>query len=353
MRKVLLFAIIAMYAIVSSAKSNKDGEAWIEKSWKEKAKPLVLEEIGTKDLLEFAECCYVFDDIMVVQNYDNSGKHLLEFVDMNAMKIQRQALMIGNGPGEVINAIIINSGKYLTIDDFMKSRFAKIDVAAYLNDKESVITFRDYSFDSQHLDFWDEERFICINPYRFINKKLKINQDEPRFLILEANDEIPHKKDQVEALDINYGDILINKKAGKVCFVSYNTPSIEFYDSNLRPINTLSGPDELNPEYSIRNNYVLSGSDIVRGYFCSTYNDTDIWLAYDGRMLSLMEILDNGGAITSSDSYIFRLDWDGKIRESYRLRKDKKIKSMSIGPNGQLYLACEVEGILKLFKAKP
>ena len=83
--------------------------AWIEKSWKGKAKPLVLEEIGTKDLLEFAECCYVFDDILVVQNYVNSDRHLLEFVDMNTMKIQRQALMIGNGPGEVINAIIINS----------------------------------------------------------------------------------------------------------------------------------------------------------------------------------------------------------------------------------------------------
>ena len=41
MRKVLLFAIIAMYAIVSSAKSNKDGEAWIEKSWKEKAEKLL------------------------------------------------------------------------------------------------------------------------------------------------------------------------------------------------------------------------------------------------------------------------------------------------------------------------
>ena len=91
MRKVLLFAIIAMYAIVSSAKSNKDGEAWIEKSWKENAKPLVLEEIGTKDLLEFAECCYVFDDILVVQNYVNSDRHLLEFVDMHRYSLAQEA----------------------------------------------------------------------------------------------------------------------------------------------------------------------------------------------------------------------------------------------------------------------
>ena len=353
MRKVLLFAIIAMYAIVSSAKSNKDGEAWIEKSWKENAKPLVLEEIGTKDLLEFAECCYVFDDILVVQNYVNSDRHLLEFVDMNTMKIQRQALMVGNGPGEVINAIIINSGKYLNVDDFMKSRFAKIDVTAYLNDKESVITFRDYSFDSQRLDLWDEERFICINPYRFINKKLKINQDEPRFLLVDGNDDIPHKNGQVDATRINYGDILINEKSRKVCYVSHETPAIEFYDSALKHLSTLSGPDDLAPKYSVKNNNVDYDGDFVQGYIGSCYNDNDIWLAYQGRMLNLTELLKNNGNVENADTYIFKLDWDGNIKDSFLVRKDKKIKSMSIGPDGQLYLACEVEGILKLFKAKP
>lgn len=353
MRKVLLFAIIAMYAIVSSAKSNKDGEAWIEKSWKENAKPLVLEEIGTKDLLEFAECCYVFDDILVVQNYVNSDRHLLEFVDMNTMKIQRQALMVGNGPGEVINAITINSGKYLTIDDFMKSRFAKIDVTAYLNDKESLITFRDYSFDSQRLDLWDEERFICINPYRFINKKLKINQDEPRFLLVDGNDDIPHKNGQVDATRINYGDILINEKSRKVCYVSHETPAIEFYDSALKHLSTLSGPDDLAPKYSVKNNNVDYDGDFVQGYIGSCYNDNDIWLAYQGRMLNLTELLKNNGNVENADTYIFKLDWDGNIKDSFLVRKDKKIKSMSIGPDGQLYLACEVEGILKLFKAKP
>ena len=353
MRKVLLFAIIAMYAIVSSAKSNKDGEAWIEKSWKEKAKPLVLEKIGTKDLLEFAECCYVFDDILVVQNYVNSDRHLLEFVDMNTMKIQRQALMVGNGPGEVINAIIINSGKYLNVDDFMKSRFAKIDVAAYLNDKESVITFRDYSFDSQRLDFWKDGRYICINPYRFINKKLKINQNEPRFLLIDGNDDIPHKNGQVDATRINYGDILINEKSRKVCYVSHETPAIEFYDSALKHLSTLSGPDDLAPKYSVKNNNVDYDGDFVQGYIGSCYNDNNIWLAYQGRMLNLTELLKNNGNVENADTYIFKLDWDGNIKDSFLVRKDKKIKSMSIGPDGQLYLACEVEGILRLFKAKP
>ena len=349
----LFVCIFAMLALTSAAKTIKESEVRIEKSWKKNAKPLVLEETNTKDLLEFAECCYVFDDIMVVQNYVNSGKHLLEFVDMNTMKIQRQALMIGNGPGEVINAIIINSGKYLTVDDFMKSRFAKIDVAGYLNDKESVIKFKDYGFDSQRLDFWNDGRYICINPYRFINKKLKINQNEPRFLLVDGNDDIPYKNGQVDATRINYGDILINEKSGKVCYVSHEVPAIEFYDSDLKHLGTLSGPDDLAPKYSVKNNNVDYDGDFVQGYIGSCYNDNDIWLAYQGRMLNLTELLKNNGNVEKADTYIFKLDWDGNIKDSFLVRKDKKIKSMSIGPNGQLYMSCEVEGILKLFKAKP
>ena len=353
MRKnVLLFTIITLFALTSAAKTKKDGDNWIEKSWKENAKPLVLEEIDTKDLLEFAECCYVFDDIMVVQNYINSGKYLLEFVDMKTMKIMRQALMKGNGPGEVINAIILNSGKYLTIDDFMKSRFAKIDVAGYLNDKESVIKFKDYGFDSQRLDMWDEERFICINPYRFINKKLKINQDEPRFLIVEGTDDIPQKDGQIDAMKINYGDILINEKTGKVCFVSHEAPAVEFYDFDFNSLNTLIGPDDLTPNYSVKYNRVDYDGNFVQSYIKSCYNETDIWLAYQGRMIDPMTLLANEGNLEKAQTYIFKLDWNGNIKDSFIVRKDKKIKSMSIGPNGELYMSCEVEGILKLFKAK-
>ena len=362
MRKnVLMFAktsalmsvcIIALFALTSASKGRKSGEVWIEKSWKENAKPLVLEEIGTKDLLEFAECCYVFDDIMVVQNYKNSGKYLLEFFDMKDMKLLRQALMIGNGPGEVINAIIINSGKYLTVDDFMKSRFARIDMAGYLNDKESVIKFKDYGLDSQRMDLWDEKRFICINPYRFINKKLKINQDEPRFLLVEGTDDIPQKDGQIDAMKINYGDILINEKTGKVCFVSHEVPAVEFYDSALKHLCTLNGPDDLTPKYIVKNNNVDYDGNFVQSYIKSCYNGTDIWLAYQGRMLDPMTLLANEGEIEKSRTYIFKLDWDGNVKDSFLVGKDKKIKSMSTGSGGELYLSCEVDGILKLFKAK-
>jgi hypothetical protein len=97
----LFVCIFAMFALTSAAKTGKDSEVRIEKSWKKNAKPLAFEEIDTKGLLEFAESCDVFGNIMVVQNYDNSGKHLLEFADMNTMEIKRKALLRGNGPGEV------------------------------------------------------------------------------------------------------------------------------------------------------------------------------------------------------------------------------------------------------------
>ena len=113
----LFVCIFAMLALTSAAKTSKKSEVRIEKSWKKNAKPLAFEEIDTKDLLEFAESCDVFGNILVVENYNNSGKYLLEFVDMNTMEIKRKALMRGNGPGEVTFAIIFVSYDPSTVAD--------------------------------------------------------------------------------------------------------------------------------------------------------------------------------------------------------------------------------------------
>ena len=222
MRKVLLFSIIAMFTLTSGAKNDKENEASIEKSWKKNAKPLTFEEIDTKDLLEFAESCDIFGNILVVKNYNNSGKYLLEFVDMNTMEIKRKALLRGNGPGEVTFAIIYNSGKYLIVDASQNDKFARIDVAEYMKSQDSRIHFRNYGFFSQTMGIWDDEHFITVNPYKFYSKAMNIDQnDEPRFLIIKDTDDIPEKKGLFEALDPSAGKLMINHQKKRICFQAY------------------------------------------------------------------------------------------------------------------------------------
>ena len=350
----LFVCIFAMFALTSAAKTGKDSEVRIEKSWKKNAKPLAFEEIDTKDLLEFAENCDVFGDILVVQNYNNSGKYLLEFADMNTMEIKRKALLRGNGPGEVTFAIIYNSGKYLNIDASQNNKYARIDVAEYMKSEDSKIHFRDYGFFSQTLDIWDDEHFITVNPYKFYSKVMNIDQnDEPRLLIIKDAGYIPEKKGLIDALDPSAGKLMINHQKKKICYASNDFSIVEFYDFDLNQLKTLTGPDDMDAKFQKMGNFLrndLSGFPVAYTNYC--YDDSYIYLAYEGRMLNPMEIIMNDGKIENVDTYIFKLDWDGNIRDSFIVSKDKKIKSMSIGPNGELYMSCEVEGILKLFKAR-
>ena len=64
---------------VTSCSNKSNGDVVINPSVKENAKPLTLKEVPTGEALDFAEECYLYNDILVVLNYSNSNKHFLEF----------------------------------------------------------------------------------------------------------------------------------------------------------------------------------------------------------------------------------------------------------------------------------
>ncbi len=352
MKRFILFGCSFIALFIASCLGSKNSEvSTISLAQKENAKALMLEEVPTNDVLEFAERCFVFDSILVVQNYSNSNKHLLEFVDLNTMKVKRKCIMRGNGPNEFIDIIANNSGNNLLIDAYMNNKFAKIDVAEYLDDEEAKIDYVDYFFVCQGLDLLNENHFIVVNPYRFINKEMKIEQDEPRFLILEGTDNI-ERDGLISAMNVNRGVIMINTDAQRICYYSRDIPEIEIYDFNFNLLKTVKGPDKMVPEYSISRQSVNYLSDIPQSYTYSCFDDSYMYLAYEGRILNAQEIIMSGGKIENSDTWIFKLDWKGNVKDSYKVDKDKKVKSLSIAQGGVLYLCCEDSGVVKLYKAQ-
>lgn len=342
---------LTLLLLASCKDKTGSGENTINPSWKDNAKTLVLEEIPTGNLLEYAQDCYVFGNIMVVENHKNSDRYLLDFVDMKTMKVLKSTLRIGRGPGEVQFCIIRNSGNHLIIDSSMDDKIAKIDVADFVKDNNAKIEYKDYNFSCEGLDIWDDNRFIVVNPYKYINKDLKIDQDGPRFLLLEGTDHL-ESNGLITAIEPNAGSILINEKTHRVCYVSHDIPLVEIYDHDLNLKKALTGPDDMNPKYYLIYDYVRYQTDIPTSYSVTCFDNSYMYLAYEGRILNAMEIIMNGGKIENSDTWIFKLDWDGNVKDSYFVGKDKKIKSMSTGKDGELYLCCEVEGIIKLFKTQ-
>ena len=346
---IRLYSFFLLFTVTScSNKSN--GDVVINPSVKENAKPLTLKEVPTGEALDFAMGCYVYDDVLVVTNYENSNKHLLEFYNINTMELKKQAILRGNGPGELLLLLSHNYKDELHVED--ASSYGKFNVVEFANNKDSKLEFVDYAFQSQQKYLLDNDKFLVVNPFRFVNKELGIEQDENRFIILDATDRILDNG-RIDAFQVNIGGIMVNSKEKKICYYSHDIAEIEIYDFDLNLIKTITGPDDLRPEYTTLQNIMVNRTKtITYAYTDACYDDSYMYLAYDGRTIDTMEWIQNNGVMEKAERWVFKFDWDGNMIDVYKVSKEKEIVSLSVTKNGDLYLCCKEEGLIKLFKAE-
>ena len=349
---IRLYSFFLLFTVTScSNKSN--GDVVIKPSVKENAKPLTLKEVPTGEALDFAWACYVYDDVLVVINYDNSNKHLLEFYNINTMELKKQAILRGNGPDELPLLLSSNYKDELYVDGGSSSgKLTQFNVVEFANNKDSKLEFVDFAFDSQDKYLLDNDKFLVINPFRFVNKELGIEQDENRFIILDATDRLL-PNGLIGAFDVNTGGIMVNSKEKKICYYSHVTAEIEIYDFDLNLIKTITGPDDLRPGYTTLQNIMVNFTKtITEAYMDACYDDSYMYLAYNGRTIDAMEYIQNNGEMEKAESWVFKFDWDGNVIDVYKVSKEKEIVSLSVTKNGDLYLCCKEEGLIKLFKAE-
>ena len=349
---IRLYSFFLLFTVTScSNKSN--GDVVINPSVKENAKPLTLKEVPTGEALDFAERCYVYDDVLVVRNYENSNKHLLEFYNINTMELKKQAILRGNGPDELLLLLPRNYKDELQVDGGSTSgKLTQFNVVEFANNKDSKLEFVDFAFHCQDKYLLDNDKFLVINPYRLVNKELGIEQDENRFIILDATDRLL-PNELIDATRVNTGGIMVNSKEKKICYYSYATAEIEIYDFDLNLIKTITGPDDLRPVYTRFQNIVQNRTKTVTfAYTHACYDDSYMYLAYDGRTIDTMEYIQNNGEMEKAERWVFKFDWDGNVIDVYKVSKEKEIVSLSVTKNGDLYLCCKEEGLIKLFKAE-
>ena len=349
---IRLYCFFLLFTVTScSNKSN--GDVVIKPSVKENAKPLTLKEVPTGEALDFARKCYVYDDVLVVTNYENSNKHLLEFYNINTMELKKQAILHGNGPDEVLLLLSRNYKDELHVDGGSSSgKLTQFNVVEFANNKDSKLEFVDYAFQCQHKYLLDNNKFLVVNPFRFVNKELGIVQDENRFIILDATDRLL-PSGRIDAINVNTGGIMVNSKEKKICYYSHDTAEIEIYDFDLNLIKTITGPDDLRPVYTRFQNIVQNSTKTLTfAYTHACYDDSYMYLAYDGRTIDTMEYIQNNGVMEKAETWVFKFDWDGNVIDVYKVSKEKEIVSLSVTKNGDLYLCCKEEGLIKLFKAE-
>lgn len=253
-----------------------------------------------------AHLFYVYaDSILVVANL-NSADYFIEFYNMNTRKCITKCLRKGNGPNEMINCHAYLYGDRLIVDDFVKSRYASIDMDRIAKEGQNyeLEDLKQYSgnFDAVGVYPLDSEKLLMMNPYCFESKQLKIDNKEPRFYYNERN----FSDGLARTYNIAQGYMQINHRDSLIVFASFAEPVMELYDFNLNCLKKVTGPTNMKVTYHKELAFKNHGA---YSYMSLAADDDGIYALYVGNQK------DNAIERPKPYTHILRYDWNCVLKD--------------------------------------
>ncbi|MFI3263025.1 MAG: hypothetical protein R3Y26_08970 [Rikenellaceae bacterium] len=258
------------------------------------------------------------DSVMVVLNKPSGKNSFVVFHNIKRDESIAEFIRLGRANNEMLNCSAHIKDNLLLVKDFVKNNLAIINidsVLVYGSDYEvnDFIKFGN-TIGSGFVTQYDSNRLIMLNPYCFTNKDMRIDNKQPRFIVLE-NDITPpleYNDELYFTFNVTQGPIITNKNKNRVIYASSSLSEIEIYDFDLDPVKKIFGPIELTPTYRVSDGKDISFDKIVPySYMSSYYNEDYFYLTYVGEYFHRNDKLEN------FDSYILKFDWDGNLVETY------------------------------------
>lgn len=276
---------------------------------------------------------YVYaDSILIIENKRQAG-HYFDIYNMKNKELITSCLKFGEGPEECLFAQVYFEGDKLRVTDFIKRRFAYLDIYKILTNKlkpEYIKYPMDLQITSSPVKFGDS--IIAVNPYHYVNNMADIRQMPGRFIIKTSkNFSEPMFIDyKFTTLNVGQGFIGANIKKRKLFFASGESPIIEFYDSDLVLKKEVYGPETVaeanlyitTEKYGKHVSYKGGWPETYRNF---TYDDNYIYMVYTG----IYRTIEN--ANTAYQSYIICFDWDGNLHKTYIA--PMQIEALSVSHN--------------------
>ena len=273
---------------------------------------------------------YVWNDsIAVVRNSHMDRKHkFLELYNLRSGEFLKSFVDMGNGPGEMLVAKFFYQNDTVLMQDVMKRHITVIPLDSALSGSFKP-EFKDTDIRSQVI--WPyHSGLLALNPYCFVNEDARVYNNGARFIISDSN--YVYKETNEYEFD-TYNSVLasffISYPNGRIAVYNSIEPEIELYDTDLRLIKKIRGPELTS---NIRYNIMSDGDVLTIGaptsYYCECYDDNYFYLTFVGRFIE-----DDETIFDIDRSYIFKFDWDGNFVDSYYV--DHFVSSMSLSEDGQ------------------
>lgn len=331
MKSYFCLTAIVLLSVVSCKRVTTDNISTLalNDKIKDTAEALIPERIDF-DFPLSALGIYVWNDsIAVVRNSHMDRKHkFLELYNLRSGEFLKSFVDMGNGPGEMLVAKFFYQNDTVLMQDVMKRHITVIPLDSALSGSFKP-EFKDTDIRSQVI--WPyHSGLLALNPYCFVNEDAGVYNNGARFIISDSNYVYKETKEyEFDTYNSVLASFFISYPNGRIAVYNSIEPEIELYDTDLRLIKKIRGPELTS---NIRYNIMSDGDVLTIGaptsYYCECYDDNYFYLTFVGRFIE-----DDETIFDIDRSYIFKFDWDGNFVDSYYV--DHFVSSMSLSEDGQ------------------
>ena len=325
---LILFAVYIFYGCWNNKATDKD--FFLDKTIKSEAKQVMIDTVGYFEDLIYAQDFWVYQDsILIVCNKKYADVYFVEFYDLRRQQLLRQLFRLGNGPYELLSAIVTMDGNVLTVNDYVKDQVAFVNIDSVLQNPLYVAPVIRHAYSSPTAVRYKEGQLLLENPYCFKSKELGIDHKASRFVVITDNEPYIESK-QYEYTTRNVavnGKIITDYQKDRIIYADGNKPLLEIYNNELELIKQIHGPDKMLIKYRINEDNSICFNKIIPFVYMNFCTSADfVYLIYLGDFLVPF------GQMEDLPAWIFQFDWDGNLIESYSVGRYINSISLSAEP---------------------
>ncbi len=287
---------------------------------------------------------YVLRDTLLFVNTMHGNPYYMEVYGLNSGKEIYKFARRGNGPNEFLGCYLrysSNEDSLLYLFDIVTKKATSYNIDSLMKMKDKYvprqIQLPDYL---NNIGYYDKNELIGYNFYHFESPEFK---NDAECLVKVRNIKngrsgVQSKESRYFTANVSWCGLFKSPVNNQIWVADYYKDKIDIYDDRLMKVKTLSGPDQINPQYTVRENNHVSFSNHKQysGYYSGFYNKRSIYLLYQGV---------NG--IPGNQDYhkpveVFKFSWNGDLVCRYQL--DRWVNTITIDSK-EKYIYGSAEGV--------
>lgn len=278
----------------------------------------------------------ISDSIVILVNSPKAG-NFIDIYDQISGTIIKSYFDVGEGPDEMLFCDIFSDGHEIVATDYIRNRFSQfnIDSLIYTSFNPEFITYP-YSIGVTSHPIKFNDSIILVNPFSYINKQARINQNLPRLLKVKVNQQefADLAAPSLYTQNVSQAKILYNKYTNEIWEFPYGKSEIAIYDVTLNKKKTIRINTEVADDANVYIKDISTGKKVLYkdGYPLAFTNiaispdNKSIFICLVGRLIT-KNMQESDCAV-----YLLKMNWDGKILDSYYV--PNFIYSLSVKESG-------------------